>query len=122
MAAAIQLQRLKQTGSARDYSMEFLQPSKKLTRETYLASAFSVGLKDEIQAEIYELGALPTIWEAMTERAKLVESQLHKLDEDVPWLSTLGFFEKCDLFLVLSIRSRMSSDLRRMASCGSTLG
>jgi hypothetical protein len=76
--ATIKLLRLQQTGSAREYGTEFLQLSEKVTKETYLASRFFLGLKDEIQAGIYELGALPYTWEAMGEQAKIVEKQLYE--------------------------------------------
>jgi hypothetical protein len=77
--AAIQLLRLKQTGSARDYSIEFLRLWEKATNETYLAAELFLGLKEEIQAGIYELGALPGTWEAIGERAQIVEKKLYSM-------------------------------------------
>lgn len=78
MEAAIKFQRLKQTGSARDYGSEFLRLSSKLSKETYLASLFFVGLKDEIQDRIYQLGALPTTYEDMGKKAIAIENQLYE--------------------------------------------
>lgn len=48
MEAAIRFQRLRQTGSARAYATEFDQLWKRMTKGTFFASAFFVGLKDEI--------------------------------------------------------------------------
>lgn len=76
--AAVQLQYLTQTGSAADYASEFLKLRSKVTRETYIASLFFVGLKEEVQDGIRRLGKLPDTWEGMAEKAMAVERQLNE--------------------------------------------
>jgi hypothetical protein len=78
MEAAIRFQRLRQTGSARAYAIEFDQLWERMTKETFFASAFFVGLKDEIQGGNLKLGPLPLTWEAIAERAKIVENNLYE--------------------------------------------
>ena len=74
--AAVQLQCLTQTGSAADYGSEFLKLRSKITRETYIASLFFIGLKKELQNGLRQLGELPDTWEKMAEKAITVERQL----------------------------------------------
>ena len=76
MEAAIQFQNLRQTGSARDYSIQFLRLKQGLSKETFLASLFFVGLKEEIQDGIRRLGPLPDTFESMAARATMVEERL----------------------------------------------
>lgn len=76
--AAVQLQHLAQTGSAADYGSEFLYLRSKITRETYIASLFFVGLKEEIQEGIRRLGEPPDTWEEMAKKALAIESQLNE--------------------------------------------
>jgi hypothetical protein len=76
--AAVQLQYLTQTGSAADYGSEFLKLRSKITQETYIASLFFVGLKEEFQDGIRRLGELPDTWGKMAEKAIAVERQLNE--------------------------------------------
>lgn len=76
--AAVRLQRLTQTGSAADHASEFLFLRSKITQETFIASFYFVGLKEEIQERIRRLGELPDTWEEMAERALAIESQLNE--------------------------------------------
>jgi hypothetical protein len=78
MEAAIKFQRPKQTGSARDYSIEFVNLSSRLTRDTYFASLFFISLRDDIQDALYHDGALPTTLEDMTKKAVVVDNFLHE--------------------------------------------
>ena len=77
MEATIELLRLKQTGSARDYSVKFLELSSRMTKETYLASRFFLGLKEEIQTALREDGELPTTFEDMARKATDIDNYLH---------------------------------------------
>lgn len=78
MEDAIQFQRLKQTGSAEHYVLEFKYLSRNLTRETFLSSLFFVGLKGDIQDRIFQLEELPSTWESMGEKALDIENRLHE--------------------------------------------
>ncbi|EAS30957.3 uncharacterized protein CIMG_06436 [Coccidioides immitis RS] len=73
MEAAIRFQRLVQIGSAADYAAEFEWLRSKISRETYHASLFFVGLKDEIQNRISQCGEMPSTLEARSYRQKLQE-------------------------------------------------
>jgi hypothetical protein len=77
MKATIELLRLKQTGSARDYSTKFLELLSKTTKETYLAARFLLGLKEEIQRALYEDGELPATFEDMARKATTIDNYLH---------------------------------------------
>ncbi|KAH7196270.1 hypothetical protein BKA60DRAFT_529318 [Fusarium oxysporum] len=78
MEATIELLCLKQTGSARDHSVKFLELSSKVTRETYLASRFFLGLKEEIQTALREHGELPDTFEDMVKKATDIGNFLHE--------------------------------------------
>ncbi|CEF71809.1 hypothetical protein FGSG_11580 [Fusarium graminearum PH-1] len=75
--ATIELLRLKQTGSARDYSTKFLELLSKTTKETYLAARFFLGLKEEIQEAIHKDGELPATFEDMARKATTIDNYLH---------------------------------------------
>ncbi|RYC80091.1 hypothetical protein BFJ63_vAg17025 [Fusarium oxysporum f. sp. narcissi] len=77
MKATIELLRLKQTGSARDYSTKFLELLSKTTKDTYLAARFFLGLKEEIQKALYEDGELPATFEDMARKATTIDNYLH---------------------------------------------
>lgn len=76
--AAIKFQRLTQTGSMEDYASEFLKLSSRITQETYVASLFFVGLKPEIQDQLYQLEGFPSTYEAMSSEAIRIYNQLHE--------------------------------------------
>lgn len=76
--AAVRFQYLTQTGSVVDYASEFLKLHNGINRETYLASLYFAGLKDELQNGIRRLGKLPDTWEEMAKRAIAVEHQIHE--------------------------------------------
>ena len=75
--ATIELLRLKQTGSARDYSTKFLELLSKTTKETFLAARFFLGLKEEIQEAIHEDGELPATFEEMARKATTIDNYLY---------------------------------------------
>jgi hypothetical protein len=75
--ATIELLRLKQTESARDYSTKFLKLLSKTIKETYLAARFFLGLKEEIQKALYEDGELPAIFEDIARKATTINNYLY---------------------------------------------
>jgi hypothetical protein len=78
MEATIELLCLKQTGSARGLSAKFLELSRKVTKETYLASLFFLGLKQEIQPALRQDGELPNTFEDMARKATNIDNFLHE--------------------------------------------
>ena len=78
MKATIELLSLKQTGSAREHSAKFLELSSKVTRETYLASLYFLGLKQEIQTALRQDKELPNTFEDMARKATDIDKFLRE--------------------------------------------
>jgi len=72
--ATIELLRLKQTGSARDYSIKFLELSSRVTNEIYLAVRFFLALKEEIQTALCKDRELPATFEEIMRKATIINS------------------------------------------------